>query len=74
MTIFWKRNHGSEKGKKKELRLFAFKVQSFISNKILKPEGAKLVNNNNETKKFHPTTLKIQFQFFSKLDDFNQLN
>jgi hypothetical protein len=73
MTIFWKRNHGSEKGKK-ELRLFAFKVHSFISNKILKPEGAKLVNNNNETKKFHPTTLKAHFQFFSKLDDFNQLN
>jgi hypothetical protein len=46
----------------------------FISNKILKLEGGKLVNNNNETKKIHPATLKIQFQFFSKLDDFNQLN
>jgi len=65
----WKRER-----QKKKLRLFAFKVQSFISNKILKLEGAKLVNNNNETKKFHPTTLKAHFQFFSKLDDFNQLN
>ncbi len=64
----------ARKAKKKELRLCAFKVHSFISNKILKSEGAKLVNNNNETKKIHPATLKIQHQFLSKLDGFNQLN